>query len=222
MCIQVFDAWLLNFHYFPSLQLQFHGRLASPPCWEMKQKSGLSNVIPDRPSHAFFCSLVRGAPPWRCSRFSKTARPWCPMTICCLTGPLLALQVRKSICTPFRRQECFTLVRSVHGEQQLQRLDALAPCSVFVARLQGWSGPRPKQMAGVTLTRPMLAALARSFVRVIIQGAMPTFTPLRQVHPYAPLVSPPASWIVTIGGPALDHLPMLRHAGGTLMQPNAV
>jgi hypothetical protein len=147
-------------------------------------------------------------------------------------NPLLSplSQIRESIRALFPRRDCFTLVRPVHDEQQLQRLDALAPAALrpeFKAGLDQLTSlifehTHPKQMEGVTLTGPMLAALAQSFVGAINQGAVPTIATSWQVHPFAPLVSSLAIWILTVGGPALDQLPLLRHAGGSLMHPDAV
>lgn len=85
----------------------------------------------------------------------------------------------------------------MHDEQQLQRLDALAPAALrpeFKAGLDQLTSliferTRPKQMEGVTLTGPMLAALAQSFVGAINQGAVPTIATSWQVHPLAPLMS---------------------------------
>ncbi|GAQ88014.1 Guanylate-binding protein [Klebsormidium nitens] len=91
-------------------------------------------------------------------------------------------QIRESIRALFPRRDCFTLVRPVHDEQQLQRLDSLPPGVLrpeFQAGLEALTSlifekTRPKQMEGAMLTGPMLAALAQSFVGAINEGAVPT------------------------------------------------
>lgn len=98
-------------------------------------------------------------------------------------------QIRDSIRALFPRRDCFTLVRPVHDEQQLQRLDSLPPGVLrpeFQAGLESLTSlifekTRPKQMEGAMLTGPMLAALAQSFVGAINEGAVPTIATAWQV-----------------------------------------
>ncbi|KAG2617549.1 hypothetical protein PVAP13_3NG181822 [Panicum virgatum] len=89
--------------------------------------------------------------------------------------------IRESIRALFPDRECFTLVRPVNNEKDLQRLDQL-PLSNF--RPEFRSGldaftrfvldrTRPKQLGASTMTGPILAGLTQSFLDAINSGAVP-------------------------------------------------
>ncbi|WVZ99601.1 hypothetical protein U9M48_044871 [Paspalum notatum var. saurae] len=92
--------------------------------------------------------------------------------------------IRESIRALFPDRECFTLVRPVNNEKDLQRLDQL-PLSNF--RPEFRSGldaftkfvldrTRPKQLGASTMTGPILAGLTQSFLDAINSGAVPTIS----------------------------------------------
>ncbi|AQK88493.1 Guanylate-binding family protein [Zea mays] len=92
--------------------------------------------------------------------------------------------IRDSIRALFPDRECFTLVRPVNNEKDLQRLDQL-PLSNF--RPEFRSGldaftkfvldrTRPKQLGATTMTGPILAGLTQSFLDAINNGAVPTIS----------------------------------------------
>ncbi|KAK3138008.1 hypothetical protein QOZ80_5AG0363260 [Eleusine coracana subsp. coracana] len=92
--------------------------------------------------------------------------------------------IRESICALFPDRECFTLVRPVNNEKDLQRLDQL-PLSNF--RPEFRSGldaftkfvldrTRPKQLGASTMTGPILAGLTQSFLDAINSGAVPVIS----------------------------------------------
>ncbi|XP_066362699.1 uncharacterized protein [Miscanthus floridulus] len=92
--------------------------------------------------------------------------------------------IRESIRALFPDRECFTLVRPVNDEKDLQRLDQL-PLSNF--RPQFRSGldaftkfvldrTRLKQLGASTMTGPILAGLTQSFLDAINSGAVPTIS----------------------------------------------
>jgi hypothetical protein len=99
--------------------------------------------------------------------------------------------IRDSIRALFPDRECFTLVRPVNNEKDLQRLDQL-PLSTF--RPEFTSGldaftkfvfdrTRPKQLGASTMTGPILAGLTQSFLDAINTGAVPTISSSWQVCP---------------------------------------
>ncbi|GJM89741.1 hypothetical protein PR202_ga05958 [Eleusine coracana subsp. coracana] len=92
--------------------------------------------------------------------------------------------IRESIRALFPDRECFTLVRPVNNEKDLQRLDQL-PLSNF--RPEFRSGldaftkfvldrTRPKQLGASTMTGPILAGLTQSFLDAINSGAVPVIS----------------------------------------------
>ncbi|VAH22825.1 unnamed protein product [Triticum turgidum subsp. durum] len=92
--------------------------------------------------------------------------------------------IRESIRALFPDRECFTLVRPVNNEKDLQRLDQL-PMNTF--RPEFTSGldaftkfvfdrTRPKQLGASTMTGPILAGLTQSFLDAINTGAVPTIS----------------------------------------------
>eukprot|EP00850_Spirogloea_muscicola_P021189 SM000240S08606 [mRNA] locus=s240:134650:140591:+ [translate_table: standard] len=91
-------------------------------------------------------------------------------------------QIRTSIRALFPDRDCFTLVRPVNMERDLQHLDQLTVDQMrpeFLAGLDSltrlvFSKARPKQVGATTLNGPMLAALAQSFIAAINSGAVPT------------------------------------------------
>ncbi|KAL6848940.1 hypothetical protein ACP4OV_021523 [Aristida adscensionis] len=92
--------------------------------------------------------------------------------------------IRESIRALFPDRECFTLVRPVNNEKDLQRLDQL-PMSSFRPEFKSgldaftkfvFDRTRPKQLGASTMTGPILAGLTQSFLDAINSGAVPTIS----------------------------------------------
>ncbi|KAL6610781.1 hypothetical protein ACP70R_040750 [Stipagrostis hirtigluma subsp. patula] len=92
--------------------------------------------------------------------------------------------IRESIRALFPDRECFTLVRPVNNEKDLQRLDQL-PLSNFRPEFRSgldaftkfvFDRTRPKQLGASTMTGPILAGLTQSFLDAINSGAVPTIS----------------------------------------------
>ncbi|XP_066367083.1 uncharacterized protein [Miscanthus floridulus] len=92
--------------------------------------------------------------------------------------------IRESIRALFPDRECFTLVRPVNDEKDLQRLDQLPPSNFrpqFRSGLDAFTKfvldrTRPKQLGASTMTGPILAGLTQSFLDAINSGAVPTIS----------------------------------------------
>ena len=89
--------------------------------------------------------------------------------------------IRKGIKSLFRDRACFTLVRPVTDEAQLQRLDELPRSALrpeFAAGIDALTvsilaRAAPKRLGGDVLTGPALARLAVTFVDALNAGAVP-------------------------------------------------
>ncbi|AQK92152.1 Guanylate-binding protein 2 [Zea mays] len=92
--------------------------------------------------------------------------------------------IRESIRALFPDRECFTLVRPVNNEKDLQRLDQLSLSNFrpeFRSGLDTFTKfvldrTRPKQLGASTMTGPILAGLTQSFLDAINSGAVPTIS----------------------------------------------
>lgn len=92
--------------------------------------------------------------------------------------------IRESIRALFPDRECFTLVRPVNNEKDLQRLDQLDLNTFrpeFKSGLDAFTKfvfdrTRPKQLGASTMTGPILAGLTQSFLDAINTGAVPTIS----------------------------------------------
>ncbi|WOK99270.1 guanylate-binding protein 3 [Canna indica] len=93
-------------------------------------------------------------------------------------------EIRESIRSLFPDRECFTLVRPLNNENDLQRLDQI---SLDRLRPEFRSGldalvkyiferSRPKQVGSTVMTGPILAGLTQSFLDAINNGAVPTIS----------------------------------------------
>ncbi|KAJ8464445.1 hypothetical protein OPV22_026997 [Ensete ventricosum] len=93
-------------------------------------------------------------------------------------------EIRESICALFPERECFTLVRPLNDENDLQRLD-----QVPLARLRQefrsgldalmnfvFERTRPKQVGDIVMTGPVLAGITQLFLDAINNGAVPTIS----------------------------------------------
>ncbi|KAL5989496.1 hypothetical protein ACLOJK_010388 [Asimina triloba] len=93
-------------------------------------------------------------------------------------------EIRESIRSLFPDRECFTLVRPLNNENDLQRLDQI---SLEKLRPEFRSGldaltkfvfdrTRPKQLGATVMTGPILAGITQSFLDAINNGAVPTIS----------------------------------------------
>lgn len=93
-------------------------------------------------------------------------------------------EIRESIRALFPDRECFTLVRPLNSETELQQLDQ-TPLQKF--RPEFRSGldaltrfvserTRPKQIGATVMNGPMLAGLTQSFLDALNNGAVPTIS----------------------------------------------
>ncbi|KAF8409185.1 hypothetical protein HHK36_005259 [Tetracentron sinense] len=93
-------------------------------------------------------------------------------------------EIRESIRALFPDRECFTLVRPLNNENDLQRLDQI---SLDKLRPEFRSGldaltkfvferTRPKQVGATILTGPILAGITQSFLDALNNGAVPTIS----------------------------------------------
>ncbi|XP_078431516.1 guanylate-binding family protein [Wolffia australiana] len=93
-------------------------------------------------------------------------------------------EIRESIRALFPDRECFTLVRPLNNESDLQRLhqiplDKLRP--EFRAGLDAFTKfvferTRPKQVGATVMTGPILAGITQSFLDALNNGAVPTIS----------------------------------------------
>ncbi|GLJ14197.1 hypothetical protein SUGI_0227810 [Cryptomeria japonica] len=91
-------------------------------------------------------------------------------------------EIRESIRALFPDRECFTLVRPLNNEKDLQRLDQIPLDKLrpeFRAGLDAltkfvFERTRPKQVGSTIMTGPILAGLTQSFLDAINAGAVPT------------------------------------------------
>ncbi|KAL4204729.1 hypothetical protein AMTRI_Chr01g133480 [Amborella trichopoda] len=93
-------------------------------------------------------------------------------------------EIRESIRALFPDRECFTLVRPLNSEKDLQRLDQI---SLDKLRPEFRSGldaltkyvferTRPKQVGATTMTGPLLAGITQAFLDALNSGAVPTIS----------------------------------------------
>ncbi|CAF2091248.1 unnamed protein product [Brassica napus] len=93
-------------------------------------------------------------------------------------------EIRDSIRALFPDRECFTLVRPLTNEKDLQRLDQIPLKDLrgeFAAGLDAFTKfvfekTRPKQLGGTVMTGPVLAAITQSYLDALNNGAVPTIT----------------------------------------------
>ncbi|KAJ3670610.1 hypothetical protein LUZ60_008036 [Juncus effusus] len=91
-------------------------------------------------------------------------------------------EIRESIRALFPDRECFTLVRPLNNEKDLQSLDQipmerLRPefrCALESLTKFVFERTRPKQLGSTVMTGPILAGLTQSFLDAINSGAVPT------------------------------------------------
>jgi len=99
------------------------------------------------------------------------------------TGPSIEAknQIRASIKALFPDRECFTLVRPVNDEKNLQQLEKIPSSQLrpeFLSGLQDltraiFQRAQPKRVGSMTLTGPLLAGLTKAYVDAINNGAVP-------------------------------------------------
>ncbi|GAB2298633.1 hypothetical protein Dimus_032703 [Dionaea muscipula] len=93
-------------------------------------------------------------------------------------------EIRESIRALFPDRECFTLVRPLNSERELQRLDQIPLDKLrpeFRSGLDAltrfvFERTRPKQVGASVLNGPMLAGITQSFLDALNNGAVPTIT----------------------------------------------
>ncbi|XP_073028025.1 uncharacterized protein [Primulina eburnea] len=93
-------------------------------------------------------------------------------------------EIRESIRALFPDRECFTLVRPLSNENDLQRLDQIALDKLrpeFRSGLDAFTRfvferTRPKQLGPMVMTGPILARILQSFLDALNNGAVPTIT----------------------------------------------
>lgn len=91
-------------------------------------------------------------------------------------------EIRESIRALFPERDCFTLVRPLNNEKDLQRLDQISMEKLrpeFRAGLDALTKfvlerTRPKQVGATVMTGPILAGLTQSFLDALNAGAVPT------------------------------------------------
>ncbi|KZV51114.1 myosin-10-like [Dorcoceras hygrometricum] len=104
-------------------------------------------------------------------------------------------EIRESIRALFPDRECFTLVRPLSNENDLQRLDQIALERLrpeFRSGLDAltrfvFERTRPKQFGAVVMTGPILARITQSFLDALNNGAVPTISSSWQVN-YGPFL----------------------------------
>ncbi|CAO2824368.1 unnamed protein product [Amaranthus hypochondriacus] len=91
-------------------------------------------------------------------------------------------EIRESIRALFPARECFTLVRPLNSETELQHLDQ-TPLDKFRPEFRSgldaltsfvFERTRPKQLGAMVMNGPMLAGLTQSFLDALNNGAVPT------------------------------------------------
>ncbi|CAL9778213.1 unnamed protein product [Musa acuminata subsp. burmannicoides] len=93
-------------------------------------------------------------------------------------------EIRESIRALFPDRECFTLVRPLNNENDLQRLDQIPLDrlrSEFRSGLDAlvkyiFERTRPKQVGATVMTGPILAGITQSYLDAINNGAVPTIS----------------------------------------------
>ncbi|XP_071715837.1 uncharacterized protein [Rutidosis leptorrhynchoides] len=93
-------------------------------------------------------------------------------------------EIRESIRALFPDRDCFTLVRPLSNENELQRLDQISMDRLrpeFKAGLDAltrfvFERTRPKQVGATVMTGPIFAGITQSFLDALNNGAVPTIT----------------------------------------------
>ncbi|XP_057764426.1 uncharacterized protein LOC130985457 [Salvia miltiorrhiza] len=93
-------------------------------------------------------------------------------------------EIRESIRALFPDRECYTLVRPLNNENELQRLDQIPLEKLrpeFRSGLDSFTRfvferTRPKQMGSTVMTGPIFARITQSFLDALNNGAVPTIT----------------------------------------------
>ncbi|XP_008789979.1 guanylate-binding protein 4-like [Phoenix dactylifera] len=93
-------------------------------------------------------------------------------------------EIRESIRALFPDRECFTLVRPLNNENDLQRLDQIPLDKLrpeFRSGLDAFTNfvferTRPKQVGATVMTGPILSGITQSFLDAINNGAIPTIS----------------------------------------------
>ncbi|PWA88599.1 guanylate-binding family protein [Artemisia annua] len=93
-------------------------------------------------------------------------------------------EIRESIRALFPDRDCFTLVRPLTDEAELQRLDQISLDNMrpeFKTGLDAltrfvFERTRPKQVGGTVMTGPIFARITQSFLDALNNGAVPTIT----------------------------------------------
>ncbi|KAL1560280.1 guanylate-binding protein 4-like [Salvia divinorum] len=93
-------------------------------------------------------------------------------------------EIRESIRALFPDRECYTLVRPLSNENDLQRLDQIHLDKLrpeFRSGLDSFTKfvferTRPKQMGATVMTGPLFARITQSFLDALNNGAVPTIT----------------------------------------------
>ncbi|MQL69240.1 hypothetical protein Taro_001529 [Colocasia esculenta] len=94
-------------------------------------------------------------------------------------------EIRESIRALFPDRECFTLVRPLNNESELQRLDQILVCPNFDVCIRFYKCTmmsvlcqltRPKQVGATVMTGPVLAGVTQSFLDALNNGAVPTIS----------------------------------------------
>ncbi|KAL8229842.1 hypothetical protein R6Q57_014742 [Mikania cordata] len=98
-------------------------------------------------------------------------------------------EIRESIRALFPDRDCFTLVRPLNDENELQRLDQIPVDNMrpeFKSGLDAltrfvFERTRPKQVGSAVMTGPIFARITQSFLDALNSGAVPTITSSWQV-----------------------------------------
>ncbi|XP_023543688.1 guanylate-binding protein 3-like isoform X1 [Cucurbita pepo subsp. pepo] len=93
-------------------------------------------------------------------------------------------EIRDSIRALFPDRDCFTLVRPLNNENDLQRLDQISLDKLrpeFRSGLDAFTKfvferTRPKQVGATVMTGPVLVGITESYLDALNQGAVPTIT----------------------------------------------
>ncbi|KAI6692512.1 hypothetical protein NL676_020222 [Syzygium grande] len=93
-------------------------------------------------------------------------------------------EIRDSIRALFPDRECFTLVRPLNNENDLQRLDQISMDKLrpeFRSGLEAltkfvFERTRPKQVGATILTGPVLVGIIESYLEALNNGAVPTIS----------------------------------------------
>ncbi|KAJ9565710.1 hypothetical protein OSB04_001676 [Centaurea solstitialis] len=93
-------------------------------------------------------------------------------------------EIRESIRALFPDRDCFTLVRPLSNENELQRLDQIPMDKLRPEFKSGldeltrfvFERTRPKQLGGTVMTGPIFAGITQSFLDALNNGAVPTIT----------------------------------------------